>query len=102
MIYALILFAVTYVLMLTFQKYRPYIALGSAVLFIVTGMLPLNEIWPAWRAITINPARTTGIADRVGSLEAGKDADVVVFSGDPLRDIQARAVRVFVDGEAVV
>ena len=47
MIYALILFAVTYVLMLTFQKYRPYIALGSAVLFIVTGMLPLNEIWPA-------------------------------------------------------
>ena len=47
MIYALILFAVTYVLMLTFQKYRPYIALGSAVVFIATGMLPLNEIWPA-------------------------------------------------------
>lgn len=56
----------------------------------------------AWRAITINPAKTTGIADRVGSLEPGKDADVVVFSGDPLRDIQARAVRVFVDGEAVI
>ena len=34
MIYALILFAVTYVLMLTFTKYRPYIALGSAVVFI--------------------------------------------------------------------
>ena len=42
---ALGLFAVTYVLMLTFGKLRPYIALGSAVLFIATGMLPLGEIW---------------------------------------------------------
>lgn len=42
---ALGLFAVTYVLMLTFSKIRPYIALGSAALFIITGMLPLGEIW---------------------------------------------------------
>ena len=42
---ALGLFAVTYALMLTFSKIRPYIALGSAVLFIATGMLPLGEIW---------------------------------------------------------
>ncbi len=47
MIPALILFALTYVLMLTFSKYRPYIALASALIFIVTGMLPLTEIWPA-------------------------------------------------------
>ena len=47
MIYALILFAVTYVLMLTFTKYRPYIALGSAVVFIVTGMLPFDQIFGA-------------------------------------------------------
>ena len=47
MIPALILFALTYVLMLVFSKYRPYIALGSALIFIVTGMLPLAEIWPA-------------------------------------------------------
>ncbi len=39
MIVALILFLATYVLMLSFQKYRPYIALGSAVVFIVLGML---------------------------------------------------------------
>ncbi|MBQ2945074.1 MAG: arsenic transporter [Clostridia bacterium] len=45
MIYALILFAVTYVAMLVFSKYRPYIAIGSALVFIVTGMLPLNEIF---------------------------------------------------------
>jgi len=44
---ALILFAATYVLMLIFSKYRPYIALGSALIFIVTGMLPLGEILPA-------------------------------------------------------
>ncbi len=44
MIYALILFAVTYVLMLTFSKYRPYIALASGAIFIVTGMLPLNQV----------------------------------------------------------
>lgn len=43
MIYALGLFAVTYILMLSFQKYRPYIACGSALIFILTGMLPLEK-----------------------------------------------------------
>ena len=41
---ALALFAVTYVLMLVFSKYRPYIALGSALVFIVSGMLPLEDV----------------------------------------------------------
>jgi len=41
---AIILFAATYVLMLTFSKYRPYIALASGVIFIVTGMLPVGNI----------------------------------------------------------
>ncbi len=44
MVPALILFGVTYVLMLIFSKYRPYIALGSAVIFIVSGMLPTDKI----------------------------------------------------------
>ncbi|MBR6536603.1 MAG: TRAP transporter large permease subunit [Lachnospiraceae bacterium] len=47
MIPAIVLFALTYVLMLTFSKYRPYIALGSALIFIVSGMLPLKEIIPS-------------------------------------------------------
>ena len=47
MVYAIILFAITYVLMLAFSKYRPYIALGSAVIFIATGMLPLDQIFGA-------------------------------------------------------
>ena len=41
---AIILFAITYVLMISFGKYRPYIALTSGVLFIITGMLPANQI----------------------------------------------------------
>ena len=44
MIYAILLFAVTYVLMLAFGKYRTYIALGSAAAFIISGMLPLDHI----------------------------------------------------------
>ena len=47
MVFAIILFALTYVLMLTFSKYRPYIALASAVVFIVTGMLPLGQVFGA-------------------------------------------------------
>ncbi len=47
MIYAIILFAVTYVLMLTFSKYRPYIAIASGLIFIFTGMLPGQQILPA-------------------------------------------------------
>ncbi len=47
MIWAIILFAVTYVLMLVFSKYRPYIALGSALLFVVTGMLPIGKLFGA-------------------------------------------------------
>ena len=47
MLPAIILFAITYVLMLTFSKYRPYIALSGAVIFILTGMLPLGKIFGA-------------------------------------------------------
>ena len=56
----------------------------------------------AWRAITLNPARVAGVADRVGSLEPGKDADIVVFDGDPLHEIAARPRFVMVDGKVVV
>lgn len=44
MIPAIALFTVTYVLMLLFSKYRPYIALASALIFIVSGMLPLSSV----------------------------------------------------------
>ena len=45
MIYAAIsIFAIAYILMLVFSKYRPYIALGAALIFIISGMLPLNSV----------------------------------------------------------
>ena len=58
--------------------------------------LPLEE---AWKAITINTATLLGIADRVGSLEVGKDADIVIWTADPLTTIGGRAYITLVDGK---
>ena len=60
--------------------------------------LPMEE---AWKAITINPAEIIGIADRVGSLEAGKDADIVIWTADPLTTIGGEAYITIVDGRIV-
>ena len=54
----------------------------------------------ALRSITINPAKVLGLADRIGSLETGKDADFVLWSGDPL-DVMQRANQVFIGGKPV-
>lgn len=54
----------------------------------------------ALRAITINPAQILGIADRVGSLEAGKDADIIVLSGSPL-DWRTKVELVLISGSIV-
>ncbi len=51
----------------------------------------------ALRAVTVNPARLCGIDGRVGSIEAGKDADIAVFDRFPL-DFEARAAAVFING----
>lgn len=53
----------------------------------------------AWEAITINPAKVLGIADRVGSLEVGKDADIVIWTADPLTTIGGRAYISIIDGK---
>lgn len=55
----------------------------------------------AWKAITINPAESTGIGDRVGSLEPGKDGDVVIWTADPLTTIGGHAYITIVDGKVV-
>lgn len=53
----------------------------------------------ALAAITLNPARIFGVADRVGSLEPGKDADLVIWSGDPFEPL-SRPQLILVRGEA--
>lgn len=55
----------------------------------------------AWRAITIHPAELIGIADRVGSIEVGKDADLTIFNGDPLADLSCTVRYTVVDGKIV-
>ena len=55
----------------------------------------------AWKAITINPAQSTGIGDRVGSLEPGKDGDVVIWTADPMHTVGAESYITIVDGKIV-
>ena len=52
----------------------------------------------ALKAITIYPAEILGVADRIGSLEEGKDADIVIFDDDPL-EYRSHVEAVYVDGE---
>jgi imidazolonepropionase-like amidohydrolase len=60
------------------------------------GMDPADGL----RTITLNPAEVLGIADRVGSIEPGKDADLVVLGGDPFGP-ESRAQAVLLEGEVV-
>ena len=75
---------------------QQYLSL-CAGLAVKAGMDP----FAALQAITINPAKHLGVADRVGSLEVGKDADLVLTDGDPMvSDTTVKAV--FINGRQVV
>jgi imidazolonepropionase-like amidohydrolase len=77
---------------------------ASAVQYLsINAALAAREGMPedeALKAITLSAAEIIGVDDRVGSLDAGKDADIVVFSEHPF-DYRAVAEMVFVDGELV-
>ena len=75
------------------QQYLPLCA-GLAV---KSGMDPFDAL----QAITINPAMHAGIQDRVGSLEPGKDADIVITDGDPF-EVSTRTRAVFVNGKNIL
>ncbi|MFC1222303.1 amidohydrolase family protein [Pedobacter sp. BG31] len=66
---------------------------GKSVLY---GNVPEEE---AFKFVTLNPAKILHIDDKVGSLKAGKDADVVIWTANPL-SIYAKAEKTFVDGIA--
>ena len=55
----------------------------------------------AWKAITINPATQTGIGEHVGSLEPGKDGDVVIWTANPMHELGAQAAVTIVNGKIV-
>ena len=55
----------------------------AACLFVKEGMSYENAI----KSVTINPAATLGLQERIGSLEVGKDADIAIFDGDPLKSM---------------
>lgn len=59
------------------------------------------EEMEALKAITIYPAEIIGINDRVGSLEVGKDADLVIFDGHPLKDVGVETFMTVIDGKVV-
>ena len=75
------------------QKYLPLCA-GLAV---KAGMDPFEAL----KAITINPARHIGIEDRVGSIEEGKDADIVITDGCPF-EVSTTVKYVFINGENIL
>ena len=54
----------------------------------------------ALNSITINPAKSVGIDDRVGSLKAGKDADILIFDGEPT-DFNSKIEAIYFEGERV-
>lgn len=68
----------------------------QAILAIKDGLDPHTAL----QSITINPASMLGLSDRVGSLETGKDGDVVIWDGDPL-EVMNRARQVIINGQPV-
>jgi imidazolonepropionase-like amidohydrolase len=55
----------------------------------------------ALRAVTLTPAEILGVAGRLGSLEAGKDADLALYRGHPFYEVQARCLLTLVQGQIV-
>jgi len=72
----------------------------SRILLFETAIAAANGLGvePALRAITISAAKILGIDDKTGSLTKGKDADVVVFDGDPF-EYTSHVQQVLVQGE---
>ncbi|QSB05041.1 amidohydrolase [Natronoglycomyces albus] len=78
----------------------PVVPIGHLITQVVLAVKEGLSRENALATVTINPARIMGVDDRVGSLEVGKDADLCVWSGDPL-DIYSRVETAFIDGNDV-
>jgi imidazolonepropionase-like amidohydrolase len=82
-----------------FEAYVPKtrVILYEAAAAVGRGGLPYDD---ALKAITLNPAKLLGLENRIGSIETGKDADVVLYDGDPFEYI-TRVCTVIIDGQVV-
>jgi len=110
MILALVLFLITYVLMIALPKYRAYVAFASAVLFVVLGILPIRSVFPAvdWNVILMI-AGTMGVVDLfIESRMPARLADLIIKKVPDIKwtiialSVFAGVVSAFVDNVATV
>lgn len=110
MVLALILFTVTYVLMLTFQKWRPYIALASAAVFLILGILPFAKLgtYINWNVLMMI-AGTMGVVGLcIQSKMPARLADLIVMKVPNVKwatimlSLFAGIVSAFIDNVATV
>ncbi|MDR2646562.1 MAG: arsenic transporter [Oscillospiraceae bacterium] len=110
LIIAIILFAFTYIGMIVFQKLRPYIALGSAVIFVLLGALPINSVPGAvdWNVIFMIAGTMGTVALFIESKMPAKLADMLIDKSPNLKwaviwlSIFAGVVSAFIDNVATV
>lgn len=81
-----------------FESYVPKtrVVTFEAALAVANGL----DYQKAMEALTIDAAKLLGIDNRVGSIKAGKDADIVLYDGDPF-EYTSHVVKVFIDGQLV-
>ena len=110
MILALVLFLITYILMISLSKYRAYIAFASAVLFVVIGILPVGSVFSAvdWNVILMI-AGTMGVVDLfIESRMPARLADLIIKKVPDIKwtiialSVFAAVVSAFVDNVATV
>lgn len=110
MVLALVIFAVTYVLMIALPKYRAYVAFLSALLFVVTGILPLNRVWAEidWNVILMITG-TMGVANLfIESRMPARLADLIIQKVPDIKwtiialSLFAGIISAFVDNVATV
>jgi imidazolonepropionase-like amidohydrolase len=82
---------------MTDSPFNPVHGLRDLVIMAIREGLPEHR---ALETVTINPAKLLGVSDRVGSLKKGKDADFLIFNGDPL-DARKKVIQTYIDGNLV-
>lgn len=81
--------------------YEGYVPKTRILLFEAGQAIPYGLSFnDALKAITINPAKLLGLDKKIGTLEKGKDADIVLYNGDPFEYL-TKVCSVFIDGEIV-